>query len=163
MPTVLVVEQATMLGALYELELSEEGYTVILAQTVVQALKIVESRPVDLIVADISGCDQEADAAEKSLIYGVNVPVIINTGYHVRMISGHLSTRIAHILKSSNLAVLKQKIKIMLAWRAHNGVEKTVPLAPLKSGRKILLAKGNNIFLAGETGRLECGHGSAAH
>lgn len=119
MCTVLIVEKETMLGALYELELSEEGYTVILAKTAVQALEIVASRPVDLIVTAISGCVQEADAAVKNLIHGVNIPVILNTGYHVHMIQDYVSNRIAYVLKSSNLAMLKEKIKIMLAGRKH--------------------------------------------
>lgn len=158
MHTVLIVEQEAMLGALYELELSEEGYTVILAKTAVQALQIVESRPVDLIVTDISGCDQEADAAEKCLMHGVNVPVIINTGYHLSMIRGHLSTRIAHVLKSSNLAMLKQKIKFMLGGRAHNTAEKTGPFTQLKD-RQIQQAQCSSFFLSGDSGRIECCHG----
>jgi DNA-binding response OmpR family regulator len=155
-PTVLIVEQETMLGALYELELSEEGYTVILAKTAVHAFEIVTSRPVDLIVTAMSGCVQDADEAMKNLIHGVNIPVILNTGYHLDMIRGYVSKRIAYVLKSSNLAMLKEKIKIMLAGREHTTAEKTGPPAALTAGPQRQQEHGSSFFPAAESGRLEC-------
>lgn len=152
-----------MLGALYKLELSEEGYTVILAKTAVQALEIATSRPIDLIVTAMSGCVQDADAAVKNLISGVNIPVILNTGYHFHMIQGYVSNRIVHVLKSSNLAMLKEKIKIMLAQREHAAAGKKDPPAVPASGPRIQQAHGNSFFRAAEPGRFECSHDQAAH
>lgn len=148
-----------MLGALYELELSEEGYTVILVKTVVQALEIVTSRPVDLIVTAMSGCDQEADAAEKNLIHGVNVPVIINTGYHLRMVRDYLSVRVAHVLKSSNLTELKEKIKILLAEREPTRTKKIGTYVPAGSRLPDRAGQNNNVVLTAEHCRPEYVHG----
>jgi DNA-binding response OmpR family regulator len=113
--TVVIVEHEKMLGALYELELSDEGYAVILAETAVQALKILRARSADLVVTDMSGADREAATPENRLIQRVRVPVIINTAYHECAVQGFLSNRVAHVFKSSNMLALKEKIKVMLA------------------------------------------------
>jgi DNA-binding response OmpR family regulator len=158
--TVVIVEHDTMLGALYELELSEEGYAVIVAKTAAQALQLIELQSVDIIITDISGRDQEAATAENRLIRGVYVPVIINTGYTSRTVRGFLSTRVGHVLKSSNLAKLKAKIKIMLAGGAHSRAEKTGAYTPADG--PVPESAGppcNSFFLPAEHCRPEYCHG----
>jgi DNA-binding response OmpR family regulator len=123
MKTVIVVEPETRLAALYELELSEAGYSVITVKTAAQALDMLSLRPADLIVTDIGVYNGEATAPESSLFRVLNIPVVINTGYRAGMIRELLSPRVAHVLKSSNIETLKETIHAMLARGEHSPAE----------------------------------------
>jgi DNA-binding response OmpR family regulator len=159
MHTVVIIEQDAMLGALYELELSEEGYTVILAKTAAHALHMAEFQSVDLVITDICDYDQEAAGTENGIIRGVYAPVIINTGYHSRMVRGFLSNRVSHVLKSSNLTKLKAKIKIMLAGKEHNTIQKNVAYAPADRRLPDRAGQSSSFFLPAEHCMPEYCHG----
>ncbi|MGH7657768.1 MAG: sigma-54-dependent transcriptional regulator, partial [Gemmatimonadales bacterium] len=82
MTTILCVDDEPSVGTVLEHALKRLGYQPILATSVNDAMRIVEERQVDLIVADYlmpgaTGLDL-LDRIEQS---GLRVPVIIMTGY----------------------------------------------------------------------------------
>ena len=115
---VLFVDDDLSLLDLYQLELSEEGYQVIVAKDWKEALrKFVEESP-DLVVVDI--CMPAKDGIETlAAMLGKKrqVPVILNTAFPQYRENFMTWGAEAYILKSSDLTELKQKIREVLEKR----------------------------------------------
>lgn len=112
---ILVVDDEEHIRLLYESELEEEGYTVILASDAREALEIVERESLDLIVLDIKMPGMDGiEAMQKIVGKKKNIPIIINSAYpHFK---NSFMTWIAeeYVVKSSDLQELKDKIKLLL-------------------------------------------------
>jgi CheY-like chemotaxis protein len=115
MKTILVVDDEKHIRELYRSELEDEGYLVILAATGLEALKIVEENPPDLIVLDIQMPGMDGiELLEKLLGRDKGIPIILNTAYsHYR---DDFSTwgADAYVVKSSDTSKLKAEIKRLI-------------------------------------------------
>lgn len=113
---ILVVDDEEPIRILYEHELQEEGYEVLLAADALQALEIVDNEAVDLIVLDIKMPGMNGiEAMQKIVGKKKDLPIIINSAYpHFR---DSFMTWVAeeYVVKSSNLQELKDKIKQLLS------------------------------------------------
>ena len=115
MKKVLIVEDDAAQRMLYEVELSEEGYDVLLAKDGFEAIeKVREHRP-DIVVLDLMMPNMHGlDALRKMLSINPNIPVIIHTAY------SHYKNNLmswaaeAYVVKSSDLTELKNALKRLL-------------------------------------------------
>ena len=115
MEKVLCVDNDPSLLSLYQLELSDEGYEVILARDGKEALMKIEEESPDLAVLDV--CMPAKDGIETLVaILGKkrHVPVILNTAFRQYRENFMTWGAEAYILKSSDLTELKQKIREIL-------------------------------------------------
>lgn len=113
--TVLVVEDDQNQRALYEEELTEEGYRVLTAGDGREALRQVESGHPDLVVMDVNMPVMDGlDTLSQLLERHSRLPVIINTAYASYKDSFNSWSADAYIVKSSNLTELKATVKRLL-------------------------------------------------
>jgi len=114
--TILVVDDEESIRKLYQLELMDEGYNVILAADGQEALQKVEQENPDLVILDIRM--PKVDGIEflnRFMQMGKKLPIIINSAYtDYRM---DLTTWAAetYMVKSSDLSELKAEVKKLLA------------------------------------------------
>jgi len=107
----LFVDDDLGLLGLYQLELSEEGYQVIVAKDGKEALRKFEEESPDLVVMDI--CLPAEDGMETlAAMLGKKrqVPVILNTAFPQYRENFMTWRTDAYLLKSSDLTELKKKI-----------------------------------------------------
>ena len=113
--TILVVEDDDNQRSLYEEELHEEGYRVLTAPDVREALKIVQAEKPDLVVLDVNMPVMDGlDTLSQMLEHNNKMPVIINTAYANYKESFTSWSADAYIVKSSDLTELKQTVKRLL-------------------------------------------------
>ncbi len=124
MKTILVVDDDLNQKLLYEQELTDNGYNVVLASGGQEALdKVQESRP-DLVVLDIVMPRMDGIEAMERILAGDNkMPVILNTAYANYKDNFMSWSADAYIVKSSNLTELKEEIIKSLAKAEENGLK----------------------------------------
>ena len=112
---VLVVDDDEGLRDLYEEELEGEGYEVVTAENGREALQKLEEEKPDLVVLDVVMPKMDGmEALGRILRKDKRVPVILHTshpGYQEVFMSWAAD---AYILKSTNLAELKEKVTGLL-------------------------------------------------
>lgn len=112
---VLVVEDDRNQGKLYAEELREEGYTVTIATSGAEALDIIRSQRIELVVLDI--CMPGKDGVETlSDIMAIDnhMPVVINSAYGTYRDNFMTWAADAFVVKSSNLSELKSTVRLTL-------------------------------------------------
>ena len=111
MPAVLVVDDDLNQRLLYAQELREVGYEVLLASSGPEALQIVTSQKVDVVVLDIAmpGMDG-VEALTRLLDLDRQLPVILNTAYANFRHDFMTWAAEAYVVKSSDLAELIQHV-----------------------------------------------------
>ncbi|GBD93535.1 sporulation initiation phosphotransferase F [bacterium BMS3Abin05] len=112
---ILIVEDEESLRLLYQEELEQEGYEVTVVESGEEAIKILEEDSIDLVVLDIRLTGMNGlEALEEMLLKNRNLKVIINTAYanYKDDFSSWLAD--AYLIKSSDLAELKETIKNLL-------------------------------------------------
>ena len=122
MITVLVVDDNKNQRLLYEQELWEEGYRVLLAEDGLQAIEKLHAHIPDVIVIEIGGRVVGVDILRYLQKYRGGIPVIANTArvdFH-GLVAGLVD---AHVIKSSDLNPLKMHIRKLL--RTARGQEET--------------------------------------
>jgi two-component system, response regulator, stage 0 sporulation protein F len=115
MATLLIVDDETHQRMLYQEELSEEGYHIILASNGKEALeKVLESIP-DLIVLDIRMPVMDGlEALGKIIGKERNIPVIIHSAYSSYKEDFMSWAADDFVVKSADLTELKRKIRDLL-------------------------------------------------
>ena len=115
MKTILVVEDDKNQRLLYEQELIDEGYRVILASDGKEAMAKAKEESPDLVVMDIkmSGMDG-IEATGRILERNNTLPVILNTAYSSYKDSFMSRSADAYVVKSSDLTELKARIQEVL-------------------------------------------------
>lgn len=117
--TILIVEDDNNQRALYEEELSEEGYHVLTASDGREALRVVEKQKPDLVVLDVNMPVMDGlDTLSQMLEFNSKMPVIINTAYASYKDSFTSWSADAYIVKSSDLSELKQTVRRLLQSKA---------------------------------------------
>jgi len=116
MKTILVVDDDEAIRTLLEEELVEEGYQVISANNARDALKIVETEPLDLVILDIRMPGMDGlEALPRILGLKEGLPVILNTAYTQYQESFMSWAADAYVVKSSDLTELKEKVRELVA------------------------------------------------
>ncbi len=116
MKTILVVDDNLNQMLLYEQELTDDGYNVVLASGGQEALdKVQQSRP-DLVVLDIAMPGMDGiETLERILGRDNKMPVILNTAYANYKDNFMSWSADAYVFKSSDLIELKEEIEKSLA------------------------------------------------
>jgi CheY-like chemotaxis protein len=115
MITILLVENDINQCLLYEQELRLEGYEVVTAADGEEALEKVQARQTDLIITDILMPKMDGiEAMGEVLSKNKGIPIIINTAYSNYQDNFMIWAADAHIVKSSDLTELKNKIEELL-------------------------------------------------
>jgi len=115
MATLLIVDDETHQRMLYQEELSEEGYQIILASNGKEALEKVWEATPDLIVLDIRMPVMDGlEALGKIIGKERNIPVIIHSAYSSYKEDFMSWAADDFVVKSADLTELKRKIKDLL-------------------------------------------------
>lgn len=118
MEKVLCVDDDLSLLRLYQDELSEEGYKVILAKDGKEALAKFEKEKPQVVVMDIRMPVMDGIEALAAMMgKDRQVPVILNTAYPQYRDNFMTWGAEAYVIKSSDLTELKQKIREILNKR----------------------------------------------
>lgn len=113
---ILVVDDEVNQGLLYEQELTDEGYQVDVANSGERALQMIKSKKYDLVILDIGMPTMDGlETLGKMLSMDNKLPVILNTAYPSYKDNFMSWAADAYVVKSSDLAELKEKIKKSLA------------------------------------------------
>ncbi len=116
MQTILVVDDDDPIRRLIELELKDDGYQVLTASNAQDALKLVQSEPLDLVILDIRMPGMDGlEALPRILGLKEGLKVILNTAYSQYQDSFMSWAADAYIIKSADLTELKAKVKELLA------------------------------------------------
>lgn len=118
MEKILCVDDDLSLLRLYQEELTEEGYKVILARDGKEAMAKFEKENPDLVIMDIRMPMMDGIETLTAML-GKNrqIPVILNTAYPQYRENFMTWGAEAYIIKSSDLTELKLKIKEVLEKR----------------------------------------------
>ncbi|MFQ5824823.1 MAG: response regulator [bacterium] len=112
---ILVVEDEEKLRSLYQMKLEEAGYDVFTAGAGQRALEILKNEPVDLVVLELELPDGSGfEYLQHFLNTKRNLKVIINTAYPNYKMDFHSWTADAFLIKSTDLAELKNTIEVVL-------------------------------------------------
>jgi DNA-binding response OmpR family regulator len=118
MEKVLCVDDDLSLLRLYQEELTEDGYKVILAKDGKEALKKFEKESPNVVVMDIRMPVMDGiETLTAMLGKDRQVPVILNTAYPQYRENFMTWGAEAYVIKSSDLTELKQKIREVLNRR----------------------------------------------
>ncbi len=118
MEKVLCVDDDLSLLRLYQDELSEEGYKVILAKDGKEALGKFEKEKPQVVVMDIRMPVMDGIEALTAMMgKDRQIPVILNTAYPQYRENFMTWGAEAYVIKSSDLTELKQKIREILDKR----------------------------------------------
>ena len=116
MKTVLVVDDDDAIRMLIEMELKDEGYQILTASNAKDALKLVETEPLDLVILDIRMPGMDGlEALPRILGLREGLKVILNTAYSQYQESFMSWAADAYVIKSADLSELKAKVKELLA------------------------------------------------
>ena len=112
MKTILVVDDDEAIRTLLQEELADEGFNVIIATDARDALKMVETKPLDLVILDIRMPGMDGlEALPRILGLKEGLPVILHTAYTQYQESFMSWAADAYLVKSSDLTELKKKVK----------------------------------------------------
>jgi two-component system, response regulator, stage 0 sporulation protein F len=112
MKTILVVDDDEAIRTLLQEELEEEGYKVLIATNARDALKMVASEALDLVILDIRMPGMDGlEALPRILGIKEGLPVIMNTAYSQYQDSFMSWAADAYVVKSSDLTELKEKVR----------------------------------------------------
>ena len=115
MATLLIVDDETHQRMLYQEELSEEGYQIILASNGKEALEKVWEATPDLIVLDIRMPVMDGlEALGKIIGKERNIPVIIHSAYSSYKEDFMSWAADDFVVKSADLTELKRKVRELL-------------------------------------------------
>jgi len=116
MKTILVVDDDDAIRMLIEMELADEGYQVLTASNAQDALKMVETEDLDLVILDIRMPGMDGlEALPRILGLKEGLKVILNTAYSQYQESFMSWAADAYVIKSADLTELKAKVKELLS------------------------------------------------
>jgi DNA-binding NtrC family response regulator len=113
---VLIVDDEENLRELYRLELTGEGYEVLLASNGKEAMEILEERTPDVVITDIRMPEMDGiEALGKMTARHKQIPIILNTAYQTYQDDYRSWAAEAYVEKSSDLTELKKILREVLA------------------------------------------------
>ena len=118
MTTILVVEDELNQRLLYQIELEDEGYRVVLASDGEEALQQVKDEHPDLVVLDLGMPGMDGiEALGRMMDQNAELPVIIYSAYENFRENFMTWAADAYVVKSSNVDVLMHEIEQVLLER----------------------------------------------
>ncbi|HEX9971868.1 MAG TPA: response regulator [bacterium] len=115
MKTLLVVDDEKNLRTLYEQELNEDGYQVLLAEDGNQALDILQKNRIDLAILDIKMEGMNGiETLKRMMETNKDIKVILNSAYSIYKSDFATWSADAYLIKSSDISELKKKIGELL-------------------------------------------------
>ncbi|MCK4548802.1 MAG: response regulator [Candidatus Krumholzibacteria bacterium] len=115
MVKILIVDDEINVRKLYSEELEGDGYEIVSAGTVAEAIEAVERETPDLMILDMKlGDESGIDALSKIVERRKDLPVIINSAYSDFKDNFQTWAADAYIVKSVDLTPLKEKIRELL-------------------------------------------------
>jgi DNA-binding response OmpR family regulator len=113
--TILVVDDEESIRKLYQLELVDEGYNVILAADGQEALLKMEQENPDLVILDMRMPMVDGiEFLDSFTQTGKKLPIIINSAYTDYRMDLTTWAAEAYLVKSSDLSELKTEVKRLL-------------------------------------------------
>jgi DNA-binding response OmpR family regulator len=114
-PTILVVDDEESIRKLYQLELMDEGYEVILAADGQEALQKIEQENPDLVILDIRMPKVDGiEFLDRFAQTGKKLPIIINSAYTDYRMDIKTWAAETYMVKSSDISDLKAEVKKLL-------------------------------------------------
>ena len=121
MPTILIVEDDEHQQLLFQEELKDEGYDVVVASSGKEALEVVGRVEPDIVVLDIAMPGMDGIEALGRLLSNNNqLPVILHTAYATYKDNFMTWSADAYVVKSSDFTDLKAEIERLLAKRSQD-------------------------------------------
>ena len=118
MPTLLICEDDDHQRLLYEEELRDEGYDVVVAHSGHEALEMAQRVAPDLVILDIAMPGMDGiETLGQLLSKNHQLPVILHTAYATYKDNFMSWSADAYVVKASDLAELKAEIQRVLAER----------------------------------------------
>ena len=119
MTSILVAEDERNLRKLYEQELQEEGYSVIVASDGREAIDLFRRERPDLVILDILMPGMDGLELMGHMLSEHNeVPVILNTAYPAYQDNFLSWSADAYVIKSGDMGELKKEIRRLIEERA---------------------------------------------
>jgi len=116
--TILIVEDNEHQQLLYEEELEEEGYDVVVVGSAEEAIATVQKVKPDLVVLDVAMPGMDGiEALGRLLAEDNRLPVILHTAYGTYKDNFMTWSADAYVVKSSDLRELKSEVERVLAKR----------------------------------------------
>jgi len=123
MSRILIVDDEETQRMLYEAEITDMGYDVVLARDGVEAVDKVRQQKPDAVVLDLMMPNMHGlDALRKILSLNPNIPVIIHTAYSHYKDNFMSWAAEEYIVKSADLTELKNAIRRVLSGRTVSAV-----------------------------------------
>jgi len=117
--TILIVDDDPNQRALYQEELSDEGYRVVAAADGREALKLAREHNPHLVVLDINMPGMDGlDTLSHLLEINSRLPVVINTAYASYKESFTSWSADAYLVKTADLSEMKQVVRRLLEEKA---------------------------------------------
>jgi CheY-like chemotaxis protein len=111
MPKILIVDDEEGLRELYRMELTAEGYEVLLAANGREAMELLQAQAPDVVIMDIRMPEMDGiEALGKVVARHRHIPIIINTAYARYQDDFRSWAADAYVVKSSDLSGLKRAL-----------------------------------------------------
>lgn len=115
MKTLLVVDDEKNICRLYQQELCDEGYRVLVAENGEDAIDLLKKENIDLAILDIKMDGMNGiDTLKQLLALKKELKVILNSAYSIYKSDFATWSADAYLIKSSDLTELKKKIAEIL-------------------------------------------------
>jgi len=112
---ILIVDDEENIRLLYEQELTEDGYHIVMAADGKECLKKIRAEKPDLVILDIRMPKMDGlEAIGKIIELNKNIPIILNTAYSTYKDDFMSWAADAYVVKSFDLAELKSTIRDIL-------------------------------------------------
>ena len=122
MERLLVIDDEANIRLLYAQELGDEGYEVVTAATVSEALARLEEQTFDLVILDIKLKNESGlDLLQQIVKERHNLPVILCSAFSCYKDDFSAWLADGYVVKSSNIDELKLEIGKVLGKKSHRG------------------------------------------
>ncbi len=122
MARLLVIDDEANIRLLYAQELGDDGYEVVSAATVKEALQRLDEQPFDLVILDIKlKSESGLDLLQQIVRERHNLPVILCSAFSCYKDDFSAWLADGYVVKSSNIEDLKAEISKVLGKKSQRG------------------------------------------
>ena len=122
MARLLVIDDEANIRLLYAQELGDDGYEVVSAATVKEALQRLDEQPFDLVILDIKlKSESGLDLLQQIVRERHNLPVILCSAFSCYTDDFSAWLADGYVVKSSNIEDLKAEISKVLGKKSQRG------------------------------------------
>ena len=122
MARVLVIDDEANIRLLYAQELADEGYEVVTAANVSEALNRLDEQTFDLVILDIKlKSESGLDLLQQIVKERHNLPVILCSAFSCYKDDFSAWLADGYVVKSSNIEELKLEVDKVLGKKSHRG------------------------------------------